>query len=230
MAGLKDFLGIAGGAATLSSLINPASLIIQGGLGLGQLINGSIAAKRNKAPVYKMPAEYGQNLAEAQNRAAAGLPSASKQLAIDQMSRGTAAGLAKLQDRNMVSTGVASLAQAESDQANKLAAMDAEARLRGELQVANARSAIAGAKDREFALKREDYLQRAAANAGLKTGGIQNLFSGLQNFGMMGMMKDYYGDKKTAGEVDITNDNTTLSSPWMQYKKGNNNTFLGMFK
>ena len=53
-----------------------------------------------------------------------------ERLAEQQAARGTAAGLTKLQDRNMVATGVAGLAQAQADQANKLAAMDADARER----------------------------------------------------------------------------------------------------
>ena len=121
--------------------------LAQGGLGLFQGIGGMIGASKNKAPKYTMPGEYQQNLAAAQMRAAGGLPAASRQLAEQQAARGTASSLTKLQDRNMVATGVAGLAQAQADQANRLAAMDADARLRGDLQVANARVAIAGAKE-----------------------------------------------------------------------------------
>ena len=174
--------------------IGTALLGAQVGLGALQGLAGLIGGSQNKAPEYKMPAEYGQNLAEAQNRAAGGLPAASKQLATDQMARGTAASLTKLQDRNSLATGVAALAQGEADQANRLAAMDAEARLRGEREVANARIAIAGAKDKQFMIKQQDYLRRAQANAGLLGGGIQNIVGGLQNYGMMDIMSKYYGN------------------------------------
>jgi len=176
------------------------SLIGQGILGLGQGVAGLVGSAKNKAPEYKMPTEYNQNLAEAQMRAAGGLPAASKALAQDQMARGTAAGLAKLQSRNSLGTGVAGIAQAQADQANKLAAMDAEARLRGEAQVAGARAAIANAKDKAFMIKQQDYLRRAQANASLLSGGIQNIVGGLQNYGMMDMMSKYYGGEKTFGE------------------------------
>jgi hypothetical protein len=165
---------------------------LQAGLGAAQGIGGLMAASKNKAPQYTMPGEYQQNLAAAQMRAAGGLPSASRQLAEQQMARGTAASLNKLQDRNMVATGVAGLAQAQADQANKLAAMDADARLRGELQVANARVAIAGAKDKEFAIKQQDYLRKAAANSALINAGIQNVIGAGQAFGMNDMMQQYY--------------------------------------
>ena len=168
------------------------------GLGLTQGIGGYLASRNLKAPQYTMPGEYQQNLAAAQMRAAGGLPSASRQLAEQQMARGTAAGLNKLQDRNMVATGVSGLAQAQADQANKLAAMDADARLRGELQVANARVAIAGAKDKEFAIKQQDYLRRAQANSSLMGAGIQNVVGAGQNMAMMDMMKQYYGLGKNA--------------------------------
>lgn len=179
------------------------------GLGAFQGIAGIVGAIKNKAPEYKMPAEYGQNLAEAQNRAAGGLPAASKQLATEQMARGTAASLTKLQDRNSVATGVAALAQGEADQVNRLAAMDAEARLKGEREVANARMAIANAKDKQFMINQQDYLRRAQANANLLGGGIQNITGGLMNYAMLDMMKN---SSNNGGLGTDTNDNSSTSS------------------
>jgi hypothetical protein len=178
-----------------------ALLGIQAGLGAIQGIGGLMAASKNKAPQYTMPGEYQQNLASAQMRAAGGLPSASRQLAEQQMARGTAAGLTKLQDRNMVATGVAGLAQAQSDQANKLAAMDADARLKGDLQVADARVAIAGAKDKQFAIKQQDYLRRAQANSELMSAGIQNIIGAGQAYSMNDMMKQYYDLNKGSDDA-----------------------------
>ena len=175
-----------------------ALLLGQAGLGAAQGIGGLYAASKNKAPQYTMPGEYQQNLAAAQMRAAGGLPAASRQLAEQQMARGTAAGLTKLQDRNMVATGVSGLAQAQADQANKLAAMDADARLRGDLQVANARVAIAGAKDKQFAIKQQDYLRRAQANSALMSAGIQNMVGAGQTYSMNDMMSQYYKTGKYA--------------------------------
>lgn len=166
--------------------------LISGGLGLTQGLAGLVGSSRNRAPRYVIPQEYKQNLSEAQMRAAGGLPAASKQLATEQMARGTAAGLTKLSDRNMVAAGVGALAQAQADQANRLAMADAEARLRGERDVAAARLAIASAQDREFAIKQQDYLRRAQANANLLSSGIQNVVGGIQNYGMMQMLDEYY--------------------------------------
>lgn len=166
--------------------------LISGGLGLTQGLAGLVGSSRNRAPRYVIPQEYKQNLSEAQMRAAGGLPAASKQLATEQMARGTAAGLTKLSDRNMVAAGVGALAQAQADQANRLAMADAEARLRGERDVAAARLAIASAQDREFAIKQQDYLRRAQANANLLGSGIQNVVGGIQNYGMMQMLDEYY--------------------------------------
>ena len=191
-----------------------ALLLTQAGLGAAQGIGGMIGASKNKAPQYTMPGEYQQNLAAAQMRAAGGLPAASRQLAEQQTARGTAAGLAKLQDRNMVATGVAGLAQAQADQANKLAAMDADARLRGELQVANARVAIAGAKDKEFAIKQQDYLRRAQANSALMNAGIQNIVGAGQTYSMNDMMKQYYklGQYAPKAAIAATTTNTMYGS------------------
>lgn len=208
--------------------IGTALLGAQVGLGALQGLAGLIGGSQNKAPEYKMPAEYGQNLAEAQNRAAGGLPAASKQLATEQMARGTAAGLSKLQDRNSVATGVAALAQGEADQANKLAAMDAEARLRGEREVANARMAIANAKDKQFMIKQQDYLRKAQANANLLGGGIQNIIGGLQNYGMMDIMKKYYGGDVTSSVSNNKNTFKDLSGQTMDLDLGGSPTF-GMF-
>lgn len=202
----------------------PAVLLgAQVGLGALQGLAGLIGGDRNKAPEYKIPTEYNQNLAEAQMRAAGGLPAASKALAQDQMARGTAAGLAKLQSRNSLGTGVAGIAQAQADQANKLAAMDAEARLRGEAQVAGARAAIANAKDKAFMIKQQDYLRKAQANANLLSGGIQNIVGGLQNYGMMDMMKKYYGAggaTKTVVDTatDVATSATSNNLPMFNYK------------
>lgn len=181
-----------------------ALLLTQAGLGAAQGIGGMIGASKNKAPQYTMPGEYQQNLAAAQMRAAGGLPAASRQLAEQQAARGTAASLTKLQDRNMVATGVAGLAQAQADQANRLAAMDADARLKGDLQVANARVAIAGAKDKEFAIKQQDYLRRAQANSALMNAGIQNIVGAGQSYSMNDMMKQYYKLGKYAPDYNKT--------------------------
>ena len=190
-----------------------ALLGIQAGLGAAQGIGGLIAASKNKAPQYTMPGEYQQNLAAAQMRAAGGLPAASRQLAEQQAARGTASSLTKLQDRNMVATGVAGLAQAQADQANRLAAMDADARLRGDLQVANARVAIAGAKDKEFAIKQQDYLRRAQANSNLMSSGIQNIIGAGQAYGMNDMMQEYYGlGKYGTKETASTTPKTTMTT------------------
>jgi|LakMenE01Jun11ns_1017448.scaffolds.fasta_scaffold9906633_2 hypothetical protein len=167
--------------------------LAQGGMAIYQGIQGLTAAKKNKAPQYTIPSEYKQNLAAAQMTAAGGLPNASKQLAQQQMGRSTASGLAQFQDRNMVATGVAGLAQAQADQANRLAAMDADARLKGDLQVANARATIAGAKDKEFAIKQQNYLQRAKANAEMISAATQNLFGAGESYASNDMMKQYYG-------------------------------------
>lgn len=203
------------------------SLIGQGILGLGQGVAGLVGSAKNKAPEYKMPTEYNQNLAEAQMRAAGGLPAASKALAQDQMARGTAAGLAKLQSRNSLGTGVAGIAQAQADQANKLAAMDAEARLRGEAQVAGARAAIANAKDKAFMIKQQDYLRRAQANASLLSGGIQNIVGGLQNYGMMDMMSKYYSSNKSALPTTTETANESVSDmSVLPNSKGFGNEFM----
>jgi hypothetical protein len=190
-----------------------ALLLAQAGLGAAQGIGGLIAASKNKAPQYTMPGEYQQNLAAAQMRAAGGLPAASRQLAEQQMARGTAAGLTKLQDRNMVATGVAGLAQAQADQANRLAAMDADARLKGDLQVANARVAIAGAKDKQFAIKQQDYLRRAQANSNLMSSGIQNIIGAGQAYSMNDMMKQYYGLGEDSTKATTANITTTKTEP-----------------
>lgn len=202
-----------------------ALLLAQAGLGAAQGIGGLIGASKNKAPQYTMPGEYQQNLAAAQMRAAGGLPAASRQLAEQQAARGTAAGLTKLQDRNMVATGVAGLAQAQADQANKLAAMDADARLRGDLQVANARVAIAGAKDKEFAIKQQDYLRRAQANSALMSAGIQNMVGAGQSYGMNDMMSQYYKLGKYAPKAAIT---TTTATPTTTEATTTVDTFEGV--
>ena len=80
--------------------------------------------------------------------------------------------------------------------------MDADARLRGDLQVANARVAIAGAKDKQFAIKQQDYLRRAQANSSLMGAGIQNVVGAGQNMAMMDMMKQYYDLNKGGGGDD----------------------------
>jgi hypothetical protein len=208
-----------------------ALLLAQAGLGAAQGIGGLIAASKNKAPQYTMPGEYQQNLAAAQMNAAGGLPNASKQLAQQQMGRSTASGLAQFQDRNMVATGVAGLAQAQADQANRLAAMDADARLKGDLQVANARATIAGAKDKEFAIKQQNYLQRAKANAEMISAATQNLFGAGESYASNDMMKQYYGlgDYSTGATKNVmttpTADKTSPYNFFGNFRLMNNNGY-----
>ena len=92
--------------------------------------------------------------------------------------------------------------------------MDADARLRGDLQVANARVAIAGAKDKEFAIKQQDYLRRAQANSALMNAGIQNIVGAGQTYSMNDMMKQYYklGQYAPKAAIAATTTNTMYGS------------------
>lgn len=168
---------------------------IQSAAGLAQIIKGQRLAKQNKAPSYEIPKEIEDNLSQAQMMALEGLPPEQKKQYVDNIQRQQNFGLAALGDRKAGISGLATLTQQGQDAYSNLLSQDAAARQQNQSAVMDARTQLAGFKDKSFELnKLMPFQQKAEAAQGLTGAGMQNVFGGLSS--IQGTMEN----KALAGE------------------------------
>lgn len=153
---------------------------IQTAVGVGQFLKGQSIAKKNKRPDYNIPDEIKQNLSQAQMAALEGLPPEQKQQFIENTQRQQNFGLNALGDRKAGLTGLATLTQQGNDANKNLLSMDAAARQQNQQGLMDARTQMAGYKDKQFELnKLLPFQQTAEAAKGLQGSGLQNIMGGL---------------------------------------------------
>ncbi len=153
---------------------------LQSAYGIYQDIKGSKMARDNKRPDYEIPEEISQNLTQAQQLALEGLPSEQKQQYLNNIQRTQQFGLNSISDRKGGLAGIGSIVQSGNDANMNLLSADAGARLANQKTLMNARSTMAGYKDKAFELnKLNPYQERATAARSLQGAGLQNIFSGL---------------------------------------------------
>lgn len=149
-----------------------------------QLLRGLSQAKSNQRPNYDIPKEIGQNLNQAQLYAQQGLPMDVYNRATANIDRNAAFGLRSLGDRRSGIAGISALNQSTNDAYSNLAMQDAQARMNNLAQLYNARSTMAGYRDKAFELnKMQPYMQRAQEAQALQGAGLQNIMRGLQGAG-----------------------------------------------
>lgn len=155
---------------------------IQSAIGIAQYLKSQKIAKNNAKPAYEIPSEIKDNLSQAQMQALEGLPEAQKNEYIQNVQRQQNQGLNALGDRQAGIAGLASLTQAGNDANKSLLSMDAQARQQNQAGLMNARTQMAGYKDKDFELnKLLPFQQNAQAAQGLQGAGLQNIVGGLQS-------------------------------------------------
>lgn len=155
---------------------------IQSATGIAQYISGQKMAKGNKRPQYEIPSDIKDNLSQAQLQSLEGLPEEQKKQYIENTQRVQNSGLNALGDRQAGIAGLASLTQQGNDANRQLLSMDAQARQQNQSALMNARTQMAGYKDKDFELnKLLPFQQTAQAAQGLQGSGLQNIMGGLSS-------------------------------------------------
>jgi len=153
---------------------------ISGAVGVAQYIKGAKLAKQNKREDYEIPEEAKQNLSQAQLNALEGLPAEQKAEYIQNTQRQQNFGLNALGDRKAGLAGLATLTQQGNDANKSLLSMDAAARQQNQQGLMDARTQMAGFKDKQFELnKLLPFQANAQAAQGLKGAGLQNISGAL---------------------------------------------------
>lgn len=153
---------------------------IESAYGLYQSIQGNKMASQNQRPTYEIPQEISQNLSQAQQMALEGLPAEQKEQYINNIQRSQNFGLNQLNSRKAGLSGLGSVVQAGDDSYNNLLSEDSAARMNNQRGLMNARSTMAGYKDKAFQLNQLDpYNTKAAAARAMQGAGLQNIYGGL---------------------------------------------------
>lgn len=169
-----------GGLGTAAVVAGLADTAVKGTLGAAQFFKGRRLAKNLQRPEYQIPQEVLQNMTQAQQQYYEGLPASVKQQYIQNITRGTASALNAAGDRQAGLAGLGGIVQAQNDAYSNLAAQDAQARQFAGDRLMNARSAVAGYRDKAFDInKMQPYEQQAAAAQALKGSGLQNITGSL---------------------------------------------------
>lgn len=168
--------------AIAAAAIPSAVKMISGGI---QALRGRSILKKNKRPDYEIMPEFQQNVEMAEDiRSLGGMPKASYQNALQNISRNQTAGLQGLRGRGGAVAGVSAINQSTNDATLGLDAQDAEMRLRnftmGTQLKMNALTALATQR-----LKKQEwdklmpFNQNQAWGQGLIGAGMQNAMGGL---------------------------------------------------
>lgn len=190
-------------------------------LGAVQLAYGLYKQKRNKRPVYEIPAEIQQNLTQAQNQALQGLPEEQKQQYLTNLQRGSAQALSSSASRKGGLAGIAGLNQSQNDAYANLLAMDAQARQQNQNQLYGMRQGMADYKDQAFQLNKVNpYYEQTAQNNAMIGAGMQNMSQGFQA-GNTGGSGGYEGTGGKQQQVTPSSGN--------QYYTPNKNSMTGMY-
>ncbi len=153
---------------------------IQSLYGIYQQHKGNQMAAQNQRPNYEIPDEIKQNLSQAQNMALEGLPAEQKQQYLQNIQRSQNFGLGAQSDRKGGLAGLGSIVQSGNDASMNLLSADAQARRQNQGALMNARTAMAGYKDKAFEFnKANPFYEKAAAARAMQGAGQQNIWGGL---------------------------------------------------
>lgn len=175
---------------------------------------GQKAMDALKRPDYVIPQELYDNLSDAEKTQVEGLPPEMKKQFVQNLERGRQNTLKGLADRKAGLLGIQSSMSTENDAYSNLVSMDASAlqqsRLQKKSDIAQARMAIAGAKDNQFNVNSSNYQQELAGAQGMIGAGMQNQ-SNAWNTLASGAMQFGASTYKTGGSGNrgIVEDNTT---------------------
>ena len=191
--GSGTLIGGAGAANPVMLGLGAIGSIGQGIAGLIQSGKAKKAMKRLQDPGYKIPKEFAQNLAIAENMAQTGMPAEQYNKGQQDINRAGTAGFRALSRSSNPAAGAASLLRGQTDALNNLNVANASARRQNILGAMGARREFAGQK-----LAQQQYAQQKYANEynqlnALRGAGIQNTIGGISGLGQLGLYSNIYG-------------------------------------
>lgn len=208
------FLSALGG---LGGAISAGSSILGGISGLLQKSKGKKMLRNAIDPGYKIPKEYEQNLAQAENMARTGLPSEQYNLATTNIQRGTQGALRQLGRMNNPFAGISSAQRNQNDALANLDASNAAARRQNILQAMGARRELAGQRLAQQQYSQQRYADTVNQANALMGAGSQNIAGSLGSLGQFGMMQNLYGNNIKQGEPSTQGN---LTNPAFDYTGG----------
>jgi hypothetical protein len=202
--GLGTLIGGAGAANPAMLGLGAIGSIGQGIAGLLQAGKAKKMMKRLQDPGYKIPKEFAQNLAIAENMAQTGMPAEQYNKGQQDINRAGTAGFRALSRSSNPAAGAASLLRGQTDALNNLNVANASARRQNILGAMGARREFAGQK-----LAQQQYAQKQYADEynqlnALRGAGIQNTIGGISSLGQLGLYSNIYGKVKEPETVDTT--------------------------
>jgi hypothetical protein len=206
---------IVGGA----SVANPAGLgiaagagLLKAGLGFLQQAKGKKMLKRTVDPGYKIPKGFGQNLAQAEQMARAGLGSQQYNQAQQNISRNVGTGVRALSRSANPAAGVAGLVRAQNDATLGLDVSNAAAKRQNILQAMGARREMAGQQLAQQQYQQNRYFDKVNEAQSRIGAGTQNIFGGISDIGTAGI----YGSM--GGSNPSVEDQASKPSPYNTQK------------
>lgn len=225
LGGLGKLIGGAGAANPAMLGLGALGSIGQGIAGLFQAGKAKKMMKRLQDPGYKIPKEFAQNLAIAENMAQTGMPAEQYNKGQQDINRAGTAGLRALSRSSNPSAGAASLLRGQTDALNNLNVANASARRQNILGAMGARREFAGQK-----LAKQQYEQQAYSDAynqlnAMRGAGIQNTIGGMSGLGQLGLYSNIYGQSpstRTMGDkLGLGTISSAMSSGVQNTSSGN---------
>jgi len=161
-----------------------ASLAIQGGLGIGQLIAGA-ARPKPIIPEADIPQEVFQNMSDAEYWAAVGMPESQRKGYIEDLGRTRTATMEGIGSRKGGLGAITKIAQNEADMAKEWARLDEGARYRNIQNLYQARDRVAQERNRAGDINRELALMERERRDEMIGAGLQNIMGGAGTLGLM---------------------------------------------
>jgi len=170
------------------------STALSAGMGIYGMIDGKNQAKKAQSemdklnkPSYTIPQEILDNLSDAEKRTVEGLPAEQKQEYVKNLERSQQNYLKGAKDRKSGLAGLQDSTNRANDQYTNLVSMDAATRAQNkkakEQEISMARSAVANAKNQQFAFNMEDYQAQLQSSQANYQAGKQNQMSGMMQVG-----------------------------------------------
>lgn len=212
------------GAALLAAIPAIAQMLIGG----AQAIRGGNIVKNINFPTYDIPPEISANQQLAAMMAMQGLPSAQYNQALNNIMRNQTFGLSALQDRRSALPGIGNIVQRSNDATLGLDVSDANLRRQNQLLSMQQNQLMAGYRDKAFDWNNKyPYLRDYNYGRSLQGAGWQNVFGGLNNLSMFGMMKMNGGMKSQFPQLEPIQ-TMNMYDPVNMYDPMNNPGFLAL--
>lgn len=183
--------------------------VIQGGIGIYQMLKGKKQAQSMERPQYQISQEMLDMMTDSEVQALRGLPEEQVQQYMDNVMRSQQASLAAAGDRKAGLAGLASSQQVANDAYKNLLSMDAQARQAAEQRLQGVRGQMNQVKDFQWKTNELDpYLNTMQSAEAMKGAGMQNIMGGVQSGAQMGLdymkymkLLNSFGQPNTPGNI-----------------------------